>query len=73
MFKVLPIAFDSPNFNRRTMLGDLNNQEKNVAKILSIYSTILTKNKSHLAHFDHARYPYISLSFHTIVHLNNSM
>ncbi len=25
------------------------------------YSTILTKIKSHLAHFDHARYPYISL------------
>ena len=25
------------------------------------YSTILTKNKFHLAHFDHARYPYISL------------
>ncbi len=25
------------------------------------YSTILTKNESHLAHFDHARYPYISL------------
>ncbi len=27
------------------------------------YITILTKNKFHLAHFDHARCPYISLKW----------
>ncbi len=27
----------------------------------SPYFTILTKNKSHLAYFDRARYPYMSL------------
>ena len=30
--------------------------------VVGPYSTILTKNKFQLAHFDHAHYPYISLT-----------
>ncbi len=54
MFKALPIACDSPNFTSTPKWT---------------YSTILTKNKSHLAHFDHARYPYMSLTNETLPYL----
>ncbi len=60
MFKALPIAFDSPYSNTRTDF--LLCQMKLQSTPKWTYITILTKNKSHLDHFDHVRYPYMSLS-----------